>query len=73
MEYYWKETADYNEEMELKIINQLSNSLKEKLLLESNKLMLKECFASNEQKFEYLFYPSNQTWTAAPLTLTQPI
>jgi len=47
LEYYWKETADYNEEMELKIINQLSNSLKEKLLLESNKLMLKECFASN--------------------------
>ena len=38
---------EYNEQIEHKIINQLSNSLKEKLLLESNKLMLKECFASN--------------------------
>ena len=47
MEYYWKETEEYNEQIEHKIINQLSNSLKEKLLLESNKLMLKECFASN--------------------------
>ena len=47
MEYYYEETADYNEEMEEKIINQLSNSLKEKLLIESNNLMLKQCFSQN--------------------------
>ena len=42
LEYYWEETAELNEEMEDKIINQLSNSLREKLLIESNKLMLKD-------------------------------
>ena len=41
LEYYWEKTAEYDEEMEDKIINQLSNSLRRKLSIESNKLMLK--------------------------------
>ncbi|EAR91774.2 cyclic nucleotide-binding domain protein (macronuclear) [Tetrahymena thermophila SB210] len=40
--YYWKESIDENLQEENKIIQQLSDNLKEELLIQSNKLILKE-------------------------------
>ncbi|KAL4489966.1 hypothetical protein ABPG72_010865 [Tetrahymena utriculariae] len=42
LEYYWKESIDENLQEENKIIQQLSDNLKEELLIQSNKLILKE-------------------------------
>ncbi|EAR91764.3 cyclic nucleotide-binding domain protein (macronuclear) [Tetrahymena thermophila SB210] len=42
LEYYWKESLDENLQEENKIISQLSDNLKEELLIQSNKLILKE-------------------------------
>jgi hypothetical protein len=42
LEYYWKETAECDQEQENKIIGQLSDALKINLLIESNKIVLKD-------------------------------
>jgi hypothetical protein len=42
LEYYLKEKIENNNEVEEKIINMLSEPLKKKLLLESNKIALKD-------------------------------
>ncbi|EGR32569.1 hypothetical protein IMG5_077350, partial [Ichthyophthirius multifiliis] len=49
LEYYWKEMQHQNTEKEEKIIDQLSDSLKEKLLIEANKIVLSDCqiFSNN--------------------------
>jgi len=42
LEYYWKEVQQNNNEVELKIIGELSDNLQQDLMLETNKLILKE-------------------------------
>ncbi|KAL4489969.1 hypothetical protein ABPG72_010868 [Tetrahymena utriculariae] len=42
LEYYWKESSDENLQEENKIISQFSDNLKEELLIQLNKLILKE-------------------------------
>lgn len=42
MDYYWREEGDQDTQKEEEIINQLSQNLKEKLLIEANKIILKE-------------------------------
>ncbi len=42
LEYYWKETIDRDADTENSIINQLSNSMKQNLLIEANKIVLKD-------------------------------
>ncbi|KAL4489959.1 hypothetical protein ABPG72_010858 [Tetrahymena utriculariae] len=43
LEYYWKEKSDENLQEENQIISQLSNSLRQELLAESNRIIFKEC------------------------------
>ena len=40
--YYWKATDDQQEQNEVKIISQLSDSLKEKLFYQANKVVLND-------------------------------
>ena len=42
LEYYWKESSMHNTQEEENIINLLSSSLKEELLFQANKIILKE-------------------------------
>ncbi|KAL4480344.1 hypothetical protein ABPG74_020860 [Tetrahymena malaccensis] len=42
LEYYWRETSEMNQEQEQNIINQLSESLRSKLMYEANKIVFKE-------------------------------
>lgn len=42
LEYFWSESQERDEEAEIKIIQSLSDNLKEKLLLEANKIVLKD-------------------------------
>ncbi|KAL4480343.1 hypothetical protein ABPG74_020859 [Tetrahymena malaccensis] len=42
LEYYWREQAEQDQDQEQNIIDQLSESLKLKLLIEANKIVLKD-------------------------------
>ena len=42
LEYYWQETNEEQEDCEEKIINQLSDSLREELFYQANKIVLKD-------------------------------
>ncbi|EAR93587.2 cyclic nucleotide-binding domain protein (macronuclear) [Tetrahymena thermophila SB210] len=42
LEYYWREQAEQDQDQEQSIIDQLSESLKSKLLIEANKIVLKD-------------------------------
>jgi len=41
LDYYWREASERDSEAEEKIIQQLSDSLRENLLIEANKIVLK--------------------------------
>ncbi|KAL4506560.1 hypothetical protein ABPG72_000131 [Tetrahymena utriculariae] len=49
LEYYWRQNEEQNEEEEERMVKQLSDQLRNDLLIESNKIILKECqfFQSN--------------------------
>ncbi|KAL4505999.1 hypothetical protein ABPG72_013760 [Tetrahymena utriculariae] len=42
LEYYWRESAETDQEQEQNIISQLSESLRQKLLFEANKIVLRD-------------------------------
>ncbi|EAR93588.2 cation channel family protein (macronuclear) [Tetrahymena thermophila SB210] len=42
LEYYWRETSEMNQEQEQHIVNQLSESLRSKLMYEANKIVFKD-------------------------------
>ncbi|KAL4480340.1 hypothetical protein ABPG74_020856 [Tetrahymena malaccensis] len=42
LEYYWRESAEADQEQEQNIISQLSESLRQKLLFEANKIVLRD-------------------------------
>ncbi|EAR90908.2 cyclic nucleotide-binding domain protein (macronuclear) [Tetrahymena thermophila SB210] len=41
--YYWRQNEEYNQEEEERMVKQLSDQLRNDLLIESNKIILKEC------------------------------